>query len=81
MFPVYSLYHIPLWWRCLSKHVGEESGVSLLLVGHEADELLVFRGDSGCIEVRLGEGSETVVEQVELDPLLVKAKGNAGTTC
>lgn len=64
--------------RCLAEHVGEKRGVSLLLVGHEVDECLIFDADSGCGKILCSEGGETIVEQIKLDPFLIQAEGNAG---
>jgi len=44
-----------------------------LLVGHELDQRDLIGVDAGIGELLLGESSDTVVEQVELDPLLVQA--------
>ena len=65
-----------LWWCGLSKHVSKKRSVTLLLLGHEAQKGHILGGKTGSSEVLLGKGRKTVVEQVELDPLLVKAKGD-----
>lgn len=45
--------------------------MALLLIGHEADELLVLWSDTGSSKVLWRERGESVVEQIELNPLLV----------
>jgi len=57
-----------------AEQVGEESGVASLLIGHELDKVSVRGGQPGSGKVGLGEGSEDVVEEIELDPLLVQAE-------
>lgn len=53
--------------------VGQERGVADLLVGHELDQRDVIGSETGLGEVLGGESGDTVVEQVELDPLLVES--------
>jgi hypothetical protein len=65
-----------LRWGGVSEHVGQQGGVSLLLLSHELDQRAVLGSESGSNEVLLGEDSKTVVEQVKLDPLLVETKGD-----
>lgn len=53
-----------------SEHVGQESGVSTLLVGHEFDERHVLSIETGLKEISFGETGETVMEKVQLNPFL-----------
>lgn len=46
--------------------------MSNLLICHKFNEIPVRRIDTGCLEVFIGELSETMVEQVELNKLLVQ---------
>lgn len=57
-----------------SKHVGEEGGVSGLLVGHELDEVHIRLGEVQLGKVGLVEAGENVVEEIQLDPLLVESE-------
>lgn len=65
-----------LRWRCLSEHVGKKSSVARLLVSNELNVRAVLSSEAGIEEVLVGEDGETVVEQVKLNPLLIKTKGN-----
>ena len=57
-----------------SKHVGEEGGVSGLLVGHELDEIHIRLGEVQLGKVGLVESGENVVKEIQLDPLLVETE-------
>lgn len=48
-----------------------------LLVCHELNEISIFSGQASVLEVLVGEGGKAIVEEVELDPLLVKGKHEA----
>lgn len=50
------------------KHVGDQSRVSDLLVGHELDQVPLLSVDTLSVEFFIAETRETIVEQVELDP-------------
>ncbi len=62
--------------RGLAEHVAQEGGVALLLLSHERDQRHVLRGETSGCPVLVGEGRNAVVEQVELNPLLVKTQGD-----
>lgn len=63
--------------RCgVSEHIGQESGVALLLLSHEGDQGAVLSSKTSSEEVLLGEDGKTVVEQIKLNPLLVETKGD-----
>lgn len=53
-------------------NVGEQLGVTDLLIGHEVDQRNVVWSHTGLGKLLLGESGDTVVEQVELDPFLVE---------
>jgi len=63
-------------WRSLTKHIGEKGCVTRLLLGHELDQAAVLSSETGGKEVFLGEDGKTVIEEVELNPLLVEAKSD-----
>lgn len=60
----------------LAEHVGKKSGVASLLDSHEGNVGAVLSSETGVEEVLLREDGKTVVEQVELDPLLVQTEGD-----
>jgi hypothetical protein len=60
----------------VSEHIGQKGGVALLLLSHEGDQRAVLSSETSSYEVLIGEDGETVVEQVEFDPLLVETKGD-----
>ncbi len=61
---------------CLStQDVAEQGRVANFLVGHELDQESVRGGEAGGFEVGDGEAGESVVEEVEFDPLLVESHG------
>lgn len=43
-----------------------------LLLGHKLQEVALFGVDAGLIELVVGKLGETVMEEVELDPLLIQ---------
>lgn len=55
--------------------VADELCVADFLVGEELDEGARLGIDASGVELCVGKALETVVEQVELDPLLVQSKG------
>lgn len=61
---------------CLAKHVRQESGVAGFLNSHEGNVGAILSSEAGVEEVLLGEHCKTIVEQVELDPLLVETELN-----
>jgi hypothetical protein len=54
--------------------VRDQVGVSDLLLSHEADELSLLGVDTLSIELGVRKPGETVVEEVQLDPLLVQGQ-------
>jgi len=60
----------------LAKHVGQKSGVSSLLIGHELNQGAVLGGETGVEEGLLIKDSETIVKEIELDPFLVETEGD-----
>jgi len=60
----------------LAEHVGQEGGVATLLLGHEGNVGAVLSSQTSVEEILCGEDGETVVEQVEFDPFLVKTQGD-----
>jgi hypothetical protein len=56
------------------QNVRDQVGVSDLLLGHEADELSLLGVNTLGVELGVREPGETVVEEVELDPLLVQGQ-------
>jgi hypothetical protein len=60
----------------VSEHVGQKGSVALLLLSHEGDQRTVLSSEASSDEVLIGEDGETIVEQVELDPLLVETKSD-----
>lgn len=54
--------------------VRDQVGVSDLLLSHEADELSLLGVNTLGVELGVREPGETVVEKVELDPLLVQSQ-------
>lgn len=60
--------------RVDTEHVSDEGGVSDFLVGHELDEESVTSIETGGFEVLDREGSESVVEEIQFDQLLVKSE-------
>ena len=67
---------IALPWRSFTEHVGEKRRVSGFLVSHELDEAACLRSKTSSREILIAETSETVVEEVQLDPFLVQAQRN-----
>ena len=59
-----------------AEHVAEESGVADLLVGHVLDQVTVLSSEAGLLEIFNREAVETPVEEIELNPFLVKSEGN-----
>ena len=66
-------FELTLWsstaWS--TKQVGQESGVSRLLISHKLNEESVARSQASSCELLLRECRENVVEEIELDPFLV----------
>lgn len=60
----------------LAEHVGQKRGMSRLLISHKLNVRAVLRSQTRIKEVLFVEYGETIVEQIELDPLLVQAKGD-----
>lgn len=52
------------------ENVGDQVGVTDLLLSHETDQVSLIGVDTVLLELGVGESGETVVEEVELDPLL-----------
>lgn len=59
-----------------AKHVAEEGSVADLLVGHVLDQVTVLSSEAGLLEILNRETVETPVEEVKLNPFLVKSQGN-----
>lgn len=57
----------------LELHVTNEPSVRDFLVSHKVDEIDVILGDTGFGELFGGKSGCTIVEQVQLDPLLVQS--------
>ena len=60
----------------LAEHVGEESSVTSFLGGHKSNVGAVLSSQTSVKEVLGREDGKTVVEQIELNPLLVETKGD-----
>ena len=60
----------------LAKHVGKESGMASFLDSHKGNVGAVLSSEASIEEILLREDGETVVEQIELNPLLVQTKSN-----
>lgn len=58
-----------------AEHVGENGSMADLLVSHVLEEEAILRVDAISVELLVGERSQTPVEQVKLNPLLVQGKG------
>lgn len=64
--------------RCLSaQDVAQQGGVADFLVGHELDQESIVGGEACSLKVFDREASESIVEEVQLDPLLVEGDGLA----
>ena len=62
-----------LRWRSCTEHVGDESRVANFLVCHEFEQETVLGCETCCFELCGTEASKAIVEQIQLDPLLVKS--------
>lgn len=60
----------------LTQHVGKEGGMASFLISHELDQSAVLSSEACSKEIRLGEDSQAVVEEIELDPFLVQTQGD-----
>lgn len=65
-----------LLWRSFAKHVGKERGVTFFLLGHELNQGTIFSSKTGSDEIFFREDSKSVVEKIELNPLLVETQGD-----
>ena len=62
-----------LRWRSCTEHVGNESGVANFLICHEFEQETIFGCEACCLEFCSTEASKTIIEKIQLDPLLVKS--------
>jgi hypothetical protein len=56
------------------KDVSKEGSVTDLLLSHESNQVTLLGVDAVLLELGVREPSETVVEEVELDPFLVQSE-------
>ena len=61
-------------WCLCTKDVCEEGSMTDFLVGHELNEEAVAGSETSSLELLGGKGSKTIVEKIELDPLLIQGK-------
>ena len=61
-----------------SEDVGQELGMSSLLVCHELEQATLIGVDTGVLKLCHGECLQTIVEEIELDPLLVETQVERG---
>lgn len=58
----------------LAQHIRQKGAVARLLSSHELKIRAVLRSKAGVDEVLIAEDGDTVVEKIELDPLLVETQ-------